>query len=100
MLASTLIDLNSEEVEALHVANVVFQLSQLLLDVFSASEEVDLFVLRNSSNLNGLTLTLSLELGSIFFKITLRKLEIVLNSVSLNFIIENFCGLIKAVNCL
>jgi len=100
LLASTLIDLNSEEVEALHVANVVFQLSQLLLDVFSASEEVDLFVLRNSSNLNGLTLTLSLELGSIFFKITLRKLEIVLNSVSLNFIIENFCGLIKAVNCL
>jgi len=100
LLTSTLIDLNSEEVEALHVANVVFQLSQLLLDVFSASEEVDLFVLRNSSNLNGLTLTLSLELGSIFFKITLRKLEIVLNSVSLNFIIENFCGLIKAVNCL
>jgi len=100
LLTSTLIDLNSEEVEALHVANVVFQLSQLLLDVFSASEEVDLFVLRNSSNLNGLTLTLSLELGSIFLKITLRKLEIVLNSVSLNFIIENFCGLIKAVNCL
>jgi len=100
LLASTLIDLNSEEVEALHVANVVFQLSQLLLDVFSASEEVDLFVLSNSSNLDGLTLTLSLELGSIFLKITLRKLEIVLNSVSLNFIIENFCGLIKAVNSL
>lgn len=89
LLASTLVNLDSKEVQALHIANLVFQISKLSLNVFGTTKEVDLLTLvGESSSLNSFALTLGLKFGSIFFNITFTKLEIVFDLVSLDFVFE------------
>jgi hypothetical protein len=89
LLAGALVDLDSEQVEALHISNLIFQVGKFLLDVFSSTKEVDLFILvGNSCSLNGFTLTLGLKFSSVLLDITFTELKIVFDSVSFDFVIE------------
>jgi hypothetical protein len=88
-LASTLVDLDAEEVQALHITDLVFEVGKLSLNVFGSAKEVNRLVLvSESSSLNGFTLTLGLELGSVLLDIALTKLKIMFDLVSLNFILK------------
>jgi len=89
LLASTLVDLDTEKVQALHVTDLVFQVSKLSLNVFSSAKEVNRLVLvGEGSSLNGFALTFGLELGSVLLDIAFTKLKIMFDLVSLYFVFE------------